>query len=213
MLGALNPSRGQLNRPGRLHLAARAMQRRSSQKGVEYVKEFSNALMDNLNVPKSDFKGDALLDELKDTDKLGKRGEAYVIGQAILIFAVIFPIVDLSVMVRLLGFGLLGLGGAIIVAGSINLASSLTPLPVPRKDAKLVTDGMYRYMRHPLYTGLFLGSSGVAAMTQDSTRMLFAVGLIVLLSFKADFEERELRKVFGAEYETYMEKVNKFWFV
>jgi protein-S-isoprenylcysteine O-methyltransferase Ste14 len=154
-----------------------------------------------------------LIEELKDTEKLGKRGEAYVVGQFVLMFAVLFPLVDLSVLTRLLGVGALGLGGAIIVAGSSDLASSLTPLPVPRKNAKLVKDGMYQYMRHPLYTGLFLASSGLAAVTHDSTRTLFAVGLLVLLSFKADYEERELKEMFGADYEEYAEQVKRFWFL
>lgn len=197
----------------RIHPIVQATQQKSPAETVESAKKFLNTLTETFNRPSADFRSESLIQELKDTESLGKRGEAYFVGQFVLIFAVLFPLVDLSVLTRLLGVGALGLGGAIIVAGSSDLGSSLTPLPVPRKDAKLVKDGMFKYMRHPLYTGLFLASSGLAAVTQDSTRLLFAIGLLVLLSFKADYEERELKKTFGFEYEEYAEKVKRFWFL
>lgn len=68
-------------------------------------------------------------------------------------------------------------------------------------------------MRHPMYTGLILLTTGVAATSADSTRMLFAVGLAVLLTFKSEYEEKGLIAVYGEEYRTYQSKVRRFGFL
>ena len=95
-------------------------------------------------------------------------------------------------------------------AGSNAMGKSLTPLPAPRADAALVKTGMFEYMRHPLYTGLMLFTTGLAALTEDASRALFAGGLIVLLAFKSEFEEQKLLEKFGDEYAAYQKKVKRF---
>jgi protein-S-isoprenylcysteine O-methyltransferase Ste14 len=70
-----------------------------------------------------------------------------------------------------------------------------------------------RYMRHPMYSGLILVTTGVGAASSDSTRMLFAIGLAALLTVKSDFEERALIEVYGDEYRSYQSKVKRFGFL
>ena len=65
-------------------------------------------------------------------------------------------------------------------------------------------------MRHPMYAGLILLTTGVAATSADSTRMLLALGLVVLLTFKSEYEEKGLIAVYGEEYRTYQSKVRRF---
>lgn len=181
---------------------------------VEYAKGFADTLSNKLTAPKvSEFEPEALIKELTDSEQLGKRGELWFVGQVALALAVFVPLVDLGWATRLLGLGSMGLGVAILIAGSNGLGASLTPLPVPREDGKLVTDGMFAYMRHPLYTGIFLTAAGFASATQDSTRVLLATALLVLLSYKAEFEENELEKKFGSEYTEYKKGVKRFWFL
>lgn len=95
-------------------------------------------------------------------------------------------------------------------AGSNALGKSLTPLPAPRPGAALVTDGLYKHVRHPMYAGLLLVSGGFAAVTLDPTRALFAAALLVLLSFKAAAEEERLVDTYGDDYERYMAAVKRF---
>ena len=133
-----------------------------------------------------------------------------MLGQFALLFLVIFPVLDLHIPLQLVGFTSVGLGGAVIVAGSNSLGKSLTPLPAPRRDAVLVTDGMFEYVRHPLYAGLIAVSFGVSGMTLNSSSAFFALGLAVLLSYKAEYEERQLVDKFGDKHESYMGKVKRF---
>lgn len=173
--------------------------------------EFIEDLKDGIT-GKSSMEADAVAKELLQVDKIGSRGEAYVIAQVLLIALVVFPPVNLKPVSQVIGAGAVLAGLAIIVAGSNALGKNLTPLPVPRDSATLSTDGMYKWMRHPLYTGLILISVGIAAVSQDSTRALFALGLTIVLSFKATFEEEQLLAKFGDKYEQYMKDTKKFWF-
>jgi protein-S-isoprenylcysteine O-methyltransferase Ste14 len=175
------------------------------------LKQFFETLKETLKAPDaSNFEPAELMKELKDTDQLGKRGELFVLGQFALIILVVFPAIDIHLPLQLLGFLSIGLGGSVIVAGSNSLGKSLTPLPAPRKSGTLVTDGMFKHMRHPLYAGLIFGSFGLSALTLDASRALFAVCLTVLLSYTASYEEARLVDKFGADYEKYMASVKRF---
>jgi protein-S-isoprenylcysteine O-methyltransferase Ste14 len=178
---------------------------------IDEGKRFFATLTENLTVPDTaNFESDSLVKELTSSDKLGKRGEIYVAGQVALIFLVLFPLVDLRVLAQILGCGSTGLGGAIIVAGSNSLGKSLTPLPVPRENGELVTDGLFKHMRHPLYTGVILIGFGLSALFQDSTRVLFSLALTTLLYFKAEYEEQQLIGKFGEKYKDYIKTVKRF---
>ena len=50
-----------------------------------------------------------------------------------------------------------GIGFLIILSAILELNTSLSPFPKPKNKASLVTTGVYRYIRHPIYTGILLG--------------------------------------------------------
>ncbi|MFI5362000.1 MAG: methyltransferase family protein [Elusimicrobiota bacterium] len=57
-----------------------------------------------------------------------------------------------------LGEILLTGSAGVLTAGCLKLGRRLTPFPRPRDDSSLVTDGVYRYVRHPLYLGVILAA-------------------------------------------------------
>jgi len=65
--------------------------------------------------------------------------------------------------------------------------------------------GPYRFVRHPLYTGWMIALFGTAHMTGD--RLAFATLTSLYLVIAMPWEERALRKSFGAEYDRYAERV------
>jgi len=75
-----------------------------------------------------------------------------------------------------------------------------------KQDHDLIDSGPYRYIRHPIYTGLLLAFVGTALKVGD-WRGLIAVA-IVLLSFwrKLRVEERWLTGQFGPAYVAYMQR-------
>ncbi len=151
-----------------------------------------------------------LLDELVDSKDLGKRGEGYFIAQMVLNFLIVFPPGGLGDIVNTLGWVLLILGLGTITAGSISLGDNLTPLPKPRdRKHTLVTDGLYSYMRHPMYGGVLIGSLGLAVGTDSATRLFLVLLLFFVMDRKADHEEKFLLEKYGSEYVDYQGKVKK----
>jgi len=75
-----------------------------------------------------------------------------------------------------------------------------------KQDHELIEAGPYRWIRHPIYTGLLLAFLGTALRTGE-WRGLLAV-LIVGLSFwrKLRLEERWLIEHFGERYEAYRKR-------
>ena len=69
----------------------------------------------------------------------------------------------------------------------------------------LKTDGLYGFVRHPVYFGWVLLVFGVPAMTM--TRLTFAVVSTLYLAIAIPFEERGLTETFGPEYASYQRKV------
>jgi protein-S-isoprenylcysteine O-methyltransferase Ste14 len=77
-----------------------------------------------------------------------------------------------------------------------------------KADHELVTGGPYRYVRHPIYSGLLLGFVG-SAIARDEWRGWVAVLLgLAAFSMKLRLEERRMRQIFGAAYEAYAARVS-----
>lgn len=78
----------------------------------------------------------------------------------------------------------------------------------PRNSAstnELKTGGLHAIVRHPLMTGLVLAFWATPHM--GASHLLFAVAATAYISIGIRFEERDLRRTFGAEYETYAARV------
>lgn len=77
------------------------------------------------------------------------------------------------------------------------------------KDA-LVTDGLYKYVRHPQYAGLFLVMIGMLIQWPTViTALMFPILIYVYYSLSKR-EEKEVLVLFSEEYKRYMEKTPMF---
>lgn len=73
---------------------------------------------------------------------------------------------------------------------------------------ELITSGPYRYVRHPIYTGLLLLFTGNALVVGDWRGVLAVVIIFVSLWLKLRTEERWLSNYFGVAYINYKAKTN-----
>lgn len=77
------------------------------------------------------------------------------------------------------------------------------------KDHKLVTDGLYRHIRHPIYLGEILRNLGFVLIFSSVYGMLIVLLASVLLLFRIELEEKMLLVIFGEEYKEYRRKTKK----
>ncbi len=77
--------------------------------------------------------------------------------------------------------------------------------------SELITTGLYKYIRHPLYLSLILG--GFGAMLKDPGLLQVVLAVVNLLSIyvTAKVEEGEMIERFGDSYRNY--KKNSFMFI
>ena len=80
----------------------------------------------------------------------------------------------------------------------------------PERTSSVVSSGIYRWTRNPMYLGMALGLFGFSVWS--SSLPGFAVVLLFCLyltRFQIQPEERMLLKLFGAEYAEYMAQVRR----
>ncbi len=78
------------------------------------------------------------------------------------------------------------------------------------RTTKLVTDGLYRYIRHPLYSSLFLLNWGMFFKAPSWLGLALATAVSALLVATARADEAECIVCFGAEYRQYMQHTRMF---
>jgi protein-S-isoprenylcysteine O-methyltransferase Ste14 len=78
------------------------------------------------------------------------------------------------------------------------------------KTTALVTSGIYHYIRHPLYSSLFLLTWGIFFKSLSLPAFALAVVAALFLVATAKADERECRQFFGTPYQAYMQKTKRF---
>ena len=76
---------------------------------------------------------------------------------------------------------------------------------------KLVTTGIYRYIRHPQYTGLMLLSLGMMIEWATLPLLVLFPIMIVMYARLARREEKDMIAEFGEEYEAYRQRTSMFF--
>jgi protein-S-isoprenylcysteine O-methyltransferase Ste14 len=100
-------------------------------------------------------------------------------------------------------------GAVVVVAGLINLGRSATPLPTPVEQGALRSDGLYRWVRHPIYGGVIALAVGSAIPSGNVAVAVATVALIVWLQIKARWEEQRLRARYPG-YAAYAARTPRF---
>jgi protein-S-isoprenylcysteine O-methyltransferase Ste14 len=112
-----------------------------------------------------------------------------------------------SAIVYWAGIALLVAGLALSVWARRHLGSNWSAAVTLKRDHELIRTGPYRFVRHPIYSGLLLAIVGTA-LTVDEWRALIAVVLIAGgLVAKMRTEDRFLADLFQDEYARYRAKV------
>ena len=111
-----------------------------------------------------------------------------------------------GVMWPCIGLVVLLLGLAFACWARVALGRNWSATVQLKQGHELVTAGPYRWVRHPIYTGMLSGVLG-SALVIGEWRGLVALALIfVSFAYKLRHEESWMREQFGAAYVEYMRR-------
>lgn len=110
--------------------------------------------------------------------------------------------------VRIAAWACFLLGAFFGVGGMLVLGRNRTIFPKPNAESRLVQEGVYRWVRHPLYTSVTLLSAGWGLLWASGPALLAGLVLAVFLNFKALREERWLVAKFPG-YAAYRQQVKR----
>lgn len=120
-----------------------------------------------------------------------------------------FPI---NVILLIVGVGAI-VGGLYLITVTVRLFASIGQGTLAPWDATqhLVVEGVYRYVRNPMHTGVFSILLGEALLTGSlAIAIMWAITVLIHLFYIPLSEERGLEERFGEEYRVYKENVPRW---
>jgi protein-S-isoprenylcysteine O-methyltransferase Ste14 len=100
-------------------------------------------------------------------------------------------------------------GTGLTMAGLLGLSrNSFSVFAEPKPEGRLVTGGVYSFIRHPMYAGILLIFSTLVAGFYTLPRLLALLALGVVLLRKIFLEEAALQKQF-AGYSAYRQQTSR----
>ena len=134
--------------------------------------------------------------------------------QLVLLGAYIFDISSLKLQVpeeaSLVNLGLAIAGFIIIIISILQLNTNLSIFPTPKKDGELIMSGLFKYVRHPIYTGILMTAFFYSLYSNSGYRLIISLLLVILFYYKSNYEEKALLLKFPA-YKSYRASTGRFF--
>jgi protein-S-isoprenylcysteine O-methyltransferase Ste14 len=112
--------------------------------------------------------------------------------------------------IKATGIALSIAGLLVCVAGEVGLGEAFC-LALPKTRTALVTRGIYRFIRNPCVSGVFLLVVGTVFIAPSLLALLAMFANVIGYEMKVRAEEDYLRRMHGAEYEAYCARTGRYW--
>ena len=96
-----------------------------------------------------------------------------------------------------------------MVWAPLHLGKQFSWVVTVQKEHKLVTDGPYKYMRHPRYSGIIFWVFGFAFVFLSIPALVLAAIMSFLMLIRIPKEEKMLHGEFCEEWDDYCRRVTK----
>ena len=104
----------------------------------------------------------------------------------------------------------LALGLWLFHRSHVDLGTNWSVTLEVREKHQLVTDGIYRYVRHPMYLSLLVYSLGQALVLPNLLAgPSYGLAMALVFAFRLGPEERMMLEAFGKDYETYRARTKR----
>ena len=105
-------------------------------------------------------------------------------------------IIQVSSLSYLVGFLIIIIAFIIMCVSIKDLGRNLSPFPRPINNSNLVTKGIYRFTRHPMYYSLIFISFGLFIIKLSIYYLFLTISLALIIKFKIALEEKYLMNKF-----------------
>ena len=105
-------------------------------------------------------------------------------------------IIQVSTLSYLVGFLIIIIAFIILLVSIKDLGRNLSPFPRPKNNSNLVTKGIYRFTRHPMYYSLIFISFGFFITKLSIYYLFLLISLGLIIKFKIALEEQYLNNKF-----------------
>jgi protein-S-isoprenylcysteine O-methyltransferase Ste14 len=103
----------------------------------------------------------------------------------------------------ILGVAITAIGLGFAVWARAYLGGNWSSMVTVKVGHQLIRTGPYRWVRHPIYLGIIVGSFGTALAINELRGLVAVIVLYISFTIKRNIEEHTMAKVFGAEYQEY----------
>lgn len=141
-------------------------------------------------------------------------------GAVLWLSALFFPIVPewftpvrftSTPLIQIIGIFLALLAVPMGISVFTNIGKNITDTVETRKGHQLVTTGIYRFIRHPLYTTGLLFFTGLGLLSSNWLFLLLSLVVAITLYLRTFTEEQKLIEEFGEQYNQYITTTGKFF--
>ena len=105
-------------------------------------------------------------------------------------------IIQVTPISYFVGFLIIIIAFIILLIAIKDLGRNLSPFPRPITNSNLVTKGIYRFTRHPMYYSLIFISFGVFITKLSIYYLFLTIILALIIKFKIALEEKYLMNKF-----------------
>ena len=163
------------------------------------------------------------------SDFRNKKGMIPLISKKIIVIIKLFYCVPICVYVYVLmtintllvhdyiGLILTSVGTILVAKAKIDIGGYHTWAGHKLHSTKMITKGIYGFIRHPIYTGIFIFIFGALFANINKGPLYLAIMVIIILIFNMTFlammaqkETKFLHKEFGDEFLKYQQQVHPF---
>ncbi len=109
----------------------------------------------------------------------------------------------------IIGLALFIIGLIIMIVGQVTLWRNYSGTVVIRVDHQLITHGIYRFTRNPMYLGLIMVVTGLPVFAASMYGFLISLILIPIILNRIRLEEELLTEEFQDAYQKYKETTKK----
>ena len=125
--------------------------------------------------------------------------------------AISWSTLELATWIRWLGVAGSVTAALLLVWMFNSLGKNITDSVSTRQEHRLVTEGPYRWIRHPLYTFGALLFLSVSLIIDSWFIPLIGITTYAFLVHRTGIEEKMLHERFGEQYQQYTERTGRFF--